>query len=182
VRGLERLIDRLADELHVGSELAGRLELRHRRRLGHEHGARDAASPGRIGDGLGVVTGARGHDSCRAGVPQGGDLRQRPAELERAGALQVLGLERDRRAGAVTQSARAQQRRRPDDAGDRRERALDVSRGDFRGISQRAPPQRPSRPARPWAGQPRQWPRARADRTRRTTGRPRSPGRRLTCR
>ena len=69
---------------------------------------------------LRVVARAAGHDPPRAAVvAQRGELVQRAADLERAGALQVLGLEHDLAAAALGQRARGQDRRVPGDVADR---------------------------------------------------------------
>jgi hypothetical protein len=53
-----------------------------------------------------VIARAAADDARRAAVAERGDLGERAAQLERAGALQVLGLQRDRPAAALTDSVR----------------------------------------------------------------------------
>ena len=55
---------------------------------------------------LGVVAGAAGDDAARARVAERGELAQRAADLEGAGALQVLRLEHDRRRPRARRSSR----------------------------------------------------------------------------
>ncbi len=93
----------LQDDL--GARLSRGRDLGQRRSLGHEDRRRQTAGPRRVGDGLAVVAGARGDDTLRAAV-EPGDLVEGAAELERARALQVLGLERDRAAGGPREVAR----------------------------------------------------------------------------
>jgi hypothetical protein len=64
-----------------------------------------------------VVAGARGDDPPRAVIAERGELGQRSPELERPGALQVLGLERNGGPGAFAQRAGAEDRGLPDDPG-----------------------------------------------------------------
>ena len=77
------------------------------RRLGHEHLARDPAVAGRVGQRLGVVAGAAGDDAVGAGTAERGELGRRSAELERAGPLEVLGLEHDRGADALDRACKS---------------------------------------------------------------------------
>jgi hypothetical protein len=90
----ERLLDRLADHAHVGAVALRRLDLRHRRVLRDEDRGVQAGLARGPGDRLRVVPRARGHD---AGLPLGlaehGELVDGAADLERAGALEILRLE-----------------------------------------------------------------------------------------
>src|SRR5262249_27835691 len=80
------------------------------------------------GDGLRVVARAGGDDPRRPlGLAEGRELDDRPADLERAGPLEVLGLE-----GHLS----------PDEAG---ERLGAIQQGDARGADDRAAPP-PTRP------------------------------------
>ena len=114
--GHERLGQGLPDELDLRAVGAGRRHLRQRRGLRHEHRGRGAEQPGGERDALRVVAGAGGdHAAGPLGVGQPRDARVGAADLERAGALQVLALEPDRAADAVGQPARVPQRGVPDD-------------------------------------------------------------------
>ncbi len=89
-----------AVEADLGAVAAGGLLLGDRRALGHEHGGVDAEHLRGERDALRVVAGAGGDDAVgpllrrRAGDPHVG-----AADLERTGALQVLGLDQHRSAG-----------------------------------------------------------------------------------
>ena len=96
--------------------------------LGHEHLARDSACLGRVGDCLRVVARAPGDDATSTRVTERGDLGERSAQLERAGPLQVLGLEHDGRPTTTGQRLRGEDRRLPDDARPGGHRASDVRR------------------------------------------------------
>ena len=117
---------------------AGGRHLGQRRGLGHEDGGAGAEQPGGQGDPLRVVAGAGGHHS--AGpllVGQPGDPRVRPADLEGAGALQVLALEPHRAAHPVGQAARVVQRRVADDVLEQGSGRLDVGTADEGGLRNR---------------------------------------------
>ena len=80
-------------------------------------------------DRLRVVAGRKRQDAAAPLV--GGEPRQRvvgAAELEGAGALQVLALEEDARAGALVDAARGDDRRAVRDAGDPGGGAFDVAK------------------------------------------------------
>ena len=66
----------------------------------HDDGRRHAEETGGLGDALGVVAGGDGDDALRPDLRvEAGQRIVGAAELERAGALQALGLEEDARAG-----------------------------------------------------------------------------------
>ena len=95
-----------------------------------------------------------------------GELGSRPANLERAGALQVLGLQRHGAAGPQRQRAGAQHRRVARDRAHRLARARSMSSALTALTAARSP--RRSPPARPWASRRPRTPRGRAGPTRRT--------------
>ena len=108
------------------------LDLGHRRVGGDEDLAADAARCGGRGERLGVVAGRRGDDAARAALlPERGELGGHAADLERAGALQVLGLQHDRPARALGERAGREDRRAARDGLHRRACGLDVARGDI---------------------------------------------------
>src|SRR5207248_8878933 len=95
-RRLDRGLERATGELDLGAVLAGRVDLRHRRVLRHEDARPrpDLARGPR--DRLAVVAGARRDDARRALLgAQRRDAVEGTAHLERAGALEILGLEVD---------------------------------------------------------------------------------------
>ena len=79
-----------------------------------------------------MVAGAAADDAGGARLAQRGELRERAADLERAGSLEVLGLEFDGPAGALAQRARAQDGGFADDPGDDSGGAADVVGRDRR--------------------------------------------------
>ena len=70
-----------------------------------------------------------------ARLPQRGELGRGAAHLERAGALEVLGLQHDRAAGALGDRARREHRRAPGDALDLRRAARRDRRAAVDGLS-----------------------------------------------
>ena len=88
-------IDRIAAERHGGAVAARRLGLRDRRAGRNEYLARHTAHAGGERQCLGMVAGATRHDPRLGGVAQLAELGHRPADLEAARALQVLGLQHD---------------------------------------------------------------------------------------
>ena len=95
LRGRDRLLEALAGELGRSAVRPRRLDLRHRRVLRHEDRRRDPGLARRPRDRLAVVAGARG-DDAGARAPRRRASRcvlYGAADLERAGALEVLGLE-----------------------------------------------------------------------------------------
>jgi hypothetical protein len=99
LRAGQRLLDVGAAQQDLRAVATRRLLLRQRGALGHEHGRPGAQQPGRERNALRVVARAGRHDAPGAlGVGEPGDPQVRPADLERAGPLQVLALEVD---GAV---------------------------------------------------------------------------------
>ena len=94
-----------------GAVVARRVDLRHRRVLRHEDRRADPELARRPGDRLAVVARARrDHAGGALLVAERRELVDRAAHLERAGALQVLGLQ-PRRGGR--RAARATRSRRP---------------------------------------------------------------------
>ena len=105
-RGRERLLERLAVKLRLRAVVPRRLDLRHRRVMRHEDAGERARLAGGPGDRLAVVAGARGDDA--GGVllrAQLGDLVDRAADLEGAGALEVLRLQVDGRARSAARTS-----------------------------------------------------------------------------
>ena len=140
----------------LGAERFGAQALGRRRVGRHDDGRAHAEQFRRGGDALGVVAGGIGDDA-------GGALVRRDraafvvgaAELERAGALQRLGLEEDAGAEALVQHRRVDQGRAHGDAGDARRGGIDVGEGGKRsGVCGHAPRLAQSRqPVVPSAGQ-----------------------------
>ena len=126
-RAGERVLDVRAAQLDLGAVVARRVDLGHRRVLRHEDarvGADLARSPR---DRLTVVAGARGDDARRPlVVAQRRDAVVRAAHLERAGALQVLGLQVHLAAGELRERLGAVDRRDARDAVEPRARLLDL--------------------------------------------------------
>ena len=117
LRGGRRLVEAAAREDDLGAVALRRLELGGRRVLGHEDGGVHAGLARGPGDGLPVVAGARGDDAGGAlGVRQAGDPVEGAADLEGAGALEVLGLQPDRAAGQAAEGLRGDDRRLARDA------------------------------------------------------------------
>ena len=126
--GRDAGVHRVALEVHDAAEGLHRRDLGHRRLAGHEHLAGDALGPRRVGQRLAVVAGAARHHA--RGVPEAGDLVDGAAQLERAGALEVLGLEQEPPAAALRQAARAQHRRVARQRGDDLRRGRGLAGGD----------------------------------------------------
>ena len=98
--------------------------------FGHEHRGVDAEELRRERDALGVVAGRGGDDAAGALLRrEPGDPGERTAGLEGAGALQVLGLERDRAADQRGQPAGLLHRRLDRDLADQLAGRLDVGEG-----------------------------------------------------
>ncbi len=88
--------------------------------VGHEDLAGHAARARGGGERLRVVARRRRDDAARAAVlAERGELGRHAADLERARALEVLGLQRDDAAGALGDRARGEHRRAPGDRLDR---------------------------------------------------------------
>lgn len=117
--GQEGLVDDLPVQAHVGAVLLGRGHLRQWRPDRHEHRRVDPEEGGGQCHALRVVARARGDD---AGGPllgaQAGDAYVGAAELEGAGALEVLALEVDRGAGECGEVPAALHGGDPGDAGE----------------------------------------------------------------
>ncbi len=113
---------------HLRAVAARRVHLRHRRVLGHEDGRRDPGLARRPRDRLPVVSRA-GRDDSPAPLLVGErrDLRHRAADLERARALEVLGLEEHRTARERADRLGRVHGRDPREAGDQPACSLDVS-------------------------------------------------------
>ena len=105
--GGDALVDRPAHQVQRRAERLHGVRLGDRRRLRHEHLARHATRARRVGDRLGVVSGAPADDAARGLIAQRGDLGHRAAQLEGAGALEVLRLQHDPRPGALGERARS---------------------------------------------------------------------------
>ena len=130
-RGDQAGVDAVAADVDDRPGAARRLDLRHRRVAGDEHLAADAAGGRAGGERLRVVAGAGGDDAVGAALlAQRGELRGHAADLERAGALQVLGLQDDRPARTLGERAGGQDRRPARDGLHRRACGSDVARGD----------------------------------------------------
>jgi len=89
---------------------------------------------------LAVVAGAdRQHPARPLGGVQGEQGAERPPGLERAGALQVLGLEQHPAAELAVQQPRGQHRGAVDPAGDPAGRPLHLGQAERRGLLGHAP-------------------------------------------
>ena len=111
----DAVVDGVAAEVDDAAEAADGGDLGHGRAGGHEDLARDPAGAGGVGDGLRVVAGAAGDDARALG--DGAELGERAAELERAGPLEVLGLDEDRAAALLAEAAAGEDRRVADEVG-----------------------------------------------------------------
>jgi hypothetical protein len=130
-----RVLEPLALEDQLGPVGAAGLDLRHRRVLWDEDPRLYAGLARRPRDCLAVVAGARCHHPGLAfGVGEEREPVHGAAHLERAGALEVLGLEPDLPADDAGEGLGAVDRRLAGDAGDPLARVADVScgRGCFR--------------------------------------------------
>ena len=125
----------LSLEDQLGSVGAAGLDLRHRRVLWDEDPRLDAGLARRPRDRLAVVAGARcDHAGLTFGVGEEREPVHSATHLERAGALEVLGLEPDLPADDAREGLGAVDRRLAGDAGDPLASVADVScgRGCFR--------------------------------------------------
>ena len=130
-RGNQAGVDAVAADVNDRPGAARGFDLRHRRVAGHEHLAADPAGGRAGGERLRVVAGAGGDDAVGAAfLAQRGELRGHAADLERAGALQVLGLQDDRPARTLGERAGGQDRCPARDGLNRRACGFDVARGD----------------------------------------------------
>ena len=117
-----------ADELDLRPVVPGGVDLRHRRVLRHEDGGRDAGLARRPGDRLAVIARAGRDDAGGALlVGQRRDRVDGAADLERARALEVLGLQLHGPAGAPRERLGRVDRRDARDPGDPGPRRLEVS-------------------------------------------------------
>src|SRR6185436_9055323 len=113
----DRLVESIARQLDGRPVSARSLDLRHRRRLRDEDRRGDARLARGPGDGLAVVPGARREDAAAALLRrQLRDRVVRAADLERARALQVLGLEQNRASRETRQGFRGVHGRHARDA------------------------------------------------------------------
>ena len=124
----DRVLEARARELNRAAVRPRRLDLRHRCVLGHEDRRRDPCFARRPRDCLAVVSGAR-RDDARGALPlaERRDRVVRAADLERPGALEVLGLEEDRPAGESREGLGRVYGCLARDAGEAPGRRLDVS-------------------------------------------------------
>jgi hypothetical protein len=127
VGGDARLVEAPFVQLHLSAVLLDGGDLRERRAGGHHRGRGRSDLAGGERDALGMVAGARGHDSRRLlRIGELGELVQSAAHLERAGELQVLGLQDGLCSHSARQLAGAEQRRVPRPSGDPLARGADV--------------------------------------------------------
>ena len=125
---LERLVEARTGEHGLRTVVARRVDLRHRRVLGHEHGCPDSELAGRPRDRLPVVAGARRDHAARPlVVSERRELVDRAAHLERAGALQVLRPQPHGSAAPPGERLRAVDRRHERMTRDALARSFDVS-------------------------------------------------------
>ena len=130
-RDLMGILVGAVDQADVAAVLANGLHLRHRRVRRHAERRAHAGALRRERDRLRMVARAGGHDAGRPLVI--GEVRHRvrgAADLERAGHLEVLGLQEDGGARDLGELVRAEGRRLERVPGDRARRALDVVGGD----------------------------------------------------
>jgi hypothetical protein len=94
LRRLERIVEGLTDQPHLGTIRTRRFDLGQRRRDRHEHRRPHAQQRRGQGDALRVVAGAGAHDPPRPLLgSQLGDAVVSASDLERARSLQMLALE-----------------------------------------------------------------------------------------
>ena len=128
LRGRDGLLERLAGELRRATVRPRRLDLRHRCVLRHEDRRVDAGLARGPRDGLAVVPGARGGHACAALLlAERRDRVVGAADLERARALEVLGLEEHLASGELRERLRRIERRLAGDAGEARPGGFDLS-------------------------------------------------------
>ena len=89
----ERLLDRVALQVHTRAQTLDRCDLRHGSVARHVHVAGEIAHARGLRERARVVSGARRDQPAGGRLPQGRHLAERAAQLERAGALQALGLQ-----------------------------------------------------------------------------------------
>src|SRR5581483_11452442 len=146
----DRLLETLAAHRDLGPVAPRRLDLGHRRVLRDEDRRSGSSLACRPRDRLRVVPGARGDDAVGAlrGL-EGGELVDGAADLERAGALEVLGLQVDRPPDEPRERLRAEDGRDPRDAGEPLARLSELSCAERRRHRSGTPSRRS--PARPKA-------------------------------
>ena len=127
------VVERLALEVNGGAVADSRVRFGDRRLGRHEHLARHTSSTGRERGCLCVVAGRSNDDAGTCSVPEGGELRNGASDLERAGALQVLGLKDDPRVGELAQDATVVDRCAHRHAFDDFVGGLDLVKPDFHG-------------------------------------------------
>ena len=136
-RQLQRLLDRRPAKPHARAEALDGRHLRDGGVLRHEDLTADARQPCRVGDGARVVARAGGDEAARRTLAEGGDLGQRPAQLERPGPLQRLGLQQHPAPGRLREVVTRDQRRAHGDRRDRRARRLQVDFARACGVRRR---------------------------------------------
>ena len=125
-RGGDAVVDRPVEAVHDRAERARGAALGDRRVGRHVDLAPHPPRPRGVRRRLGVVAGAAHHQPVANLVAERGQLGQHAAQLERAGALQALGLERDRAAAARAQRGGREDRRPAHEARSRRAGALEA--------------------------------------------------------
>ena len=134
-RGLDALVDGLAADVDLRPHAARASTLASGASLGTNTSQCTPRWRAAAASAWRVVAGRGGDDAAAAAVlPQRGELGRHAAHLERAGALQVLRLQRDDAARALGERARREHRRAPGELLDRGTGRLDVG-GRDRGLS-----------------------------------------------
>ena len=162
-RGEQRLavLPVAVEEHDLGAVAAGRRELPGRCVVGHQDHRRDLVQPRGERQRLGVVAGGHGRDAARAlGGRHRGHRVVRAAELERAHALEVLGLQQDaRRARRLVERAAGDHRSPVRDPGEpprggldivERDHGVEESRSLAAGSRTSVRPRRRATSCRPW--------------------------------
>jgi hypothetical protein len=129
--GGDRHLDAVTALQHHGAVGPGRLGLGDGRALGHVDLARHAQLPGREGKGLRMVARAPGRHAPPRRRAELGELRHRTADLERSGALEVLGLQDDLATDSLADRGAGDHRRALDRLGTGDPSPLDAVIGDL---------------------------------------------------